>query len=86
MPLGTVDLKDMLCFEHEWTVTHDYGVRFECRLFQLLKSNKTLPRSKDHVMVRISLDGTYAIVWKGEPLLAPELHIPKKGQPDAHTA
>jgi hypothetical protein len=46
VPLGTVDLKDILCFEHERTVTNDYIVRFECRLFQILKSNKALPPPK----------------------------------------
>jgi hypothetical protein len=86
VPWGTVDLKDILCFEHERTVTNDYVVRFECRLFQILKSNKTLPRPKDKVIVRIRLDGTYALVWKGKPLLVEELQIPKKGQPASHAA
>jgi hypothetical protein len=73
VPLGTVDLKDILCFEYERIVTHDYGVRFECRQFQILTSNKTLPHPKDRVIVRIRLYGIYAMVWKGKPLLAPEL-------------
>jgi hypothetical protein len=33
VPLGRVDLGEILCFEHERKVTNDYVVRFECRLF-----------------------------------------------------
>ncbi|MDR1904211.1 MAG: hypothetical protein LBQ88_18250 [Treponema sp.] len=84
--MGRVELKDILCFEHERTVTNDYVVRFECRLFQILKTNKTLPRPKDRVIVRIGLDGTYALVWNGKPLLVKELQMPKNGQSDSHAA
>jgi transposase len=66
-PLGTVDLKDILCFEHERTVTNDYTVRFECRLFQILKTNKSLPRPRDRVILRIRLDGSLTILWKETP-------------------
>jgi hypothetical protein len=79
-------MKEILCFEYERTITHDYGVRFECRLFQILKTNKTLPRSQDKVIVRVRLDGTYALVWKGKSLLVEELQIPKRGQPASHAA
>jgi hypothetical protein len=86
VPLGTVDLKDILCFEYERMVTNDYVVRFECRLFQILKANKTLPRPKDRVIVRIRLDGTCAIVWKGKPLLVEEIQIDTKGHPSPAVA
>jgi hypothetical protein len=55
VPPGTVDLKDILCFEHERRVTNDYTVRFECRLFQILKTSKSLPRPRDRVIVRCGL-------------------------------
>jgi hypothetical protein len=86
VPLGTADLKDIMCFEYERTVTNDYVVRFECRLFQILKTNKTLPRPKDKVIVRVGLDGTCAIVRKGKPLLFEEIQIPKKGRLDSRAA
>jgi hypothetical protein len=86
VPLGTVDLKDILCFEYERTVTNDYVVRFECRLFQILKINKTLPRPKDRVIVQIRLDGTYAIVWKRKSLLVEEIQIDTKGHPNPAVA
>jgi hypothetical protein len=79
-------VKDILCFEYERTLTNDYVVRFECRLFQILKTSKTLPRPKDRLIVRIGLDGKVSILWKGKPLPIEELPIPKKGHPDSHAA
>jgi transposase len=73
-PAGT-KLREILCEEHERTVTNDYVVRFECRLFQITKRNKALPRPKDKVIVRIKLDRSISIVWKGNNLLVKELHI-----------
>jgi transposase len=84
--LGTVDLKDILCFEHERTVTNDYAVRFECRLFQILKTNKSLPRPRDRAIVRIRLDRSLTILWKETPLLVEEVLLPNKGQSDTHAA
>jgi transposase len=73
VPLGDVNLTDILCFEYERTVSNDYVVRYEKRLFQVLKSNKILPRSKDKVIVRILLDGNLSIIFKETKLLVKEL-------------
>jgi hypothetical protein len=73
VPLGNVKLKEIFCFEYKRTVGNDYVVRFDKRLFQILKSNKTLPRTKDNVLVRILLDGTLSIIWKETKLLVKEL-------------
>jgi hypothetical protein len=86
VPLGTANLADILCFEHERTVTNDYVVRFACRLFQIGKANKVLPRPKDTVIVRIRLDGSLSILWKGKVLLVEEIPITKKGQSDTDVA
>ena len=86
VPLGTVDLTDIRCFEYERVVMNDYVVRFECRLFQMLKSHKMLPRPREKVTVRIHLEGTLNILWKGKPLLVEEIKIPKKGQPISYAA
>jgi hypothetical protein len=61
VPLGKTDLKDMMCFEYERTVSNDYVIRHECRLFQILKTGKPMPRPKDKVTVRVRLDGSYSI-------------------------
>jgi transposase len=75
VPAADTNLGEILCEEHERTVTNDYVVRFECRLFQITKRNNALPRPKDKVIVRIKLDRSIFIVWKGKNLLVKELHI-----------
>jgi hypothetical protein len=77
-----VYLGEILCFEHERTVTNDYVVRFKCRLFQLLKTNKRLPRPKDKVTIRIRMDGSLCILWKKKSLLVQEIIIPQNGRFD----
>jgi hypothetical protein len=84
IPLGTVGLGEILCFEQGRKVANDYVVRFERRLFQILKTNKMLPRPKDKVVVRIRLDGSLGILWKRKAPLVEEIQISKKGQPDFH--
>ena len=71
--LGNFDLKKIMCFEYERTVANNYVIRFENRLFQILKPNKVLPRPNDKVTVRVGLDGTISIIWKETELLVKEL-------------
>jgi hypothetical protein len=66
VPPGNAGPDEILCFEHARAASNGYAVRFECRLFQILKTNKTLPRPKDKAMVRIRLDGSLSIRWKGK--------------------
>jgi hypothetical protein len=86
VPLGAVDLGEILCFEHERKAADDYAVRFECRLFQILKTNTHLPRPGDKVIVRIRLDGSLSILWQGKPLLVEEIQISKQGRSNSHAA
>jgi transposase len=73
VPLGNVSLKNIMCLEYERTVSNDYIIRYEKRLFQILKSNKDLPRPKDKVTIRITLDGKLSVLWKENKLLVKEL-------------
>jgi transposase len=73
VPLGNVNLKDIMCLEYERTVANNYVIRFETRLFQILKTKKTLPRPKDKVIIRIALDGTLTVLWKEAKLLVKEI-------------
>jgi hypothetical protein len=73
VPLGKVNLRNIFCFEYERVVSNDYVVRFEKRLFQILKTGKELPHPKDKVVIRILLDGSLSIIWKGNKLLVKEL-------------
>ena len=73
VPLGDVNLKNIMCLEYERTVANNYVIRFETRLFQILKTKKELPRPKDKVIVRIQLDGSLSIIWKNNKLFVKEL-------------
>ena len=46
VPVGNVNLKEIFCFEHKRTVGNDYVVRFEKRLFQILKTSTFFPALK----------------------------------------
>ncbi|MDR0635731.1 MAG: hypothetical protein LBF87_01475 [Treponema sp.] len=79
--MGTVDLKEIRCFEHERTISNGSGVRFVRRLFQVLNTNTALPRPRDKVTVWVRLDGTYTILWKEKPFLIEEIALDKNDRP-----
>jgi hypothetical protein len=71
--LGKVSLKEIMCLEYERTVANNYIIRFKTQLFQIMNTGKPLPRPKDKVIVRISLDGKLTVLWKETKLLVKEL-------------
>jgi transposase len=71
--LGKIKLDDILCMEFDRRISKDFIVRFETRLFQILESNKPLPRTEDKVLVRVKLDNSVHIVWKDKPLQVKEI-------------
>jgi transposase len=71
--IGKVKLDDILCMEFDRHISKDFIVRFQTRLFQILESNKPLPRTDDKVLVRIKLDNSVHIIWKDKPLHAKEI-------------
>ena len=73
VPLGNAKLQDIMCLEYERTVANNYVIRFETRLFQILKTKNPLPRPRDKVLVRIRPDGSISIIWKETKLLVKEL-------------
>jgi hypothetical protein len=77
VPLFGVDLADILCFEYERTVSNDYIVRFEKRLFQILKENRNRPQPAKQVTVREKVDETISIHWNGKPLKIKEVRLPE---------
>jgi hypothetical protein len=77
VPLLDADLADIFSFEYERTVSNDYTVRFETRLFQILKEQGSRPQPRKLVIVRKKLDGTIRILWDGKPLTYKEL-LPQK--------
>ena len=73
VPLGDVKLSDIMCLEYDRTVANNYVIRFETRLFQILKNKNPLPKPKDKVLIRIRLDGSIVFLWKETKLLVKEL-------------
>ena len=86
VPKG-LNLDEILCFEHTRTLTNDWTIRFENRVFQILKKNRTLPKPKDKVTVRILLDGRTQIVYREKKLrfkdLGPAVNHDYKAQQTA---
>ena len=71
--LGKVKLDDILCMEFERSISKDFIVRFQSRLFQVLKANKPLPRTQDKVLVRVKLDDSVHVLWKDKALQVKEI-------------
>ena len=71
--LGKVKLDDILCMEFDRRISKDFIVRFQTRLFQILETNKPLPRAEDKVIVRVKLDNSVHIIWKEKALQAKEI-------------
>ena len=63
-----LDLADVFCFEEYRVVQNDWTVRHQNRYYQILHENKPLPKPKDKVLVRLRLDGTLHLVYRGKPL------------------
>jgi transposase len=72
-PVLDANLNDILCMEFERKIAKDYVIRFECRLFQVLKKNNPLPRTDDKVTVRVWMDNSIHVYWKDKPLLVQEI-------------
>ena len=70
---GKVKMDDILCMEFDRRISKDFIVRFQTRLFQILKANKPLPRTEDKVIVRVKLDNSVHILWKDKSLLVKEI-------------
>jgi hypothetical protein len=66
VPLGKRDLREILCFEYRRSVSRDYAVSFECRLFQILKDSRPLPRPGDKVTSRARLGSSLDIYYRGK--------------------
>ena len=71
--LGKVKLDDILCMEFDRRISNDYIIRFKARFFQILETNKNLPRTDEKVLVRVRLDNSIHILWKDKPLPVKEI-------------
>jgi len=64
VPLGTVDLAQILCHQEERVVGRDNVVRFNGQLLQLAKQPGRTTCAGLRVLVRQHLDASYS-VWSG---------------------
>lgn len=85
VPMLNANLSDIFCFEYERVVSNDYIVRFENRLFQILKENRSRPQPKKQVVLHKKLDGAIAILWNNKPLKIKELIHKKEAQQPLHS-
>ncbi len=67
LPKG-LKLEEVFCFEQTRMVQNDWTVRYENQHYQILKSNRPLPRPRDKVVMRRRLDGSLSMLHQGKPL------------------
>jgi transposase len=73
IPLGDADLYEIMCFEETRGISRDFIVSFERRLFQILPGNHLRPRPGDKVTVRVRLDKTLDLYFRGTKLSVKEI-------------
>jgi transposase len=76
--LGKSMLDDIFCFEACRSVSNDFIVQHEKRLFQIGKDSLPRPRPGDKVTIRKWLDDSIHLYWKEKPLLAKEIQTTKE--------
>ena len=74
VPLGDVDLQDIMCFEERRCVSRDFVVSFQRRVFQILPDSRPLPRPGDKVTVKVRLDKTLELYFQGKKLCFQEIN------------
>jgi hypothetical protein len=67
--LGNADLKNIMRLESQRPASNGYVIRFQKRLFQILKPNKNLPRPKGKVAILAAFGQTLYLIWKDAKLL-----------------
>jgi len=72
IPAG-LHLKDILCFEEPRRVQNDWTVRWRNRHFQITRQHEVLHLAGRSILVRERLDGTVALIYRGESLRFREL-------------
>jgi len=68
-----VDLSEIFCIEHERTLSINWTLSFEHRLYQLASSSRNYSPAKRKVVVRRYLDGSLHMFYRGEEIDFEEL-------------
>lgn len=82
------NLAEVFCWEETRTVQNDWTIRYNNRLYQILKHNRPRPRPKEKVLVRVLLDASMQLLYRGkklkyEPLAQPPPRKAEKVTPVA---
>jgi transposase-like protein len=72
IPAG-LPLKEVLCFEEPRVVQNDWTIRWRNRTFQIARQHEALHLAKRTITVRERLDGSLALLYRGQGLRFVEL-------------
>lgn len=72
IPAG-IRLKEVLCFEEPRVVQNDWTLRWRNRYFQIARQHEALHLAQRTVIVRERLDGSLALLYRGQMLRFKEL-------------
>ena len=72
IPMG-LPLRDVLCFEEPRVVQNDWTVRWRNRYFQIARQHEVLHLAQRSITVRERLDGSLALIYRGQWLQFREL-------------
>ena len=77
-------LEDIFCLKTHRTVMNDFTVRFKDKLFQIAKRQVVSVKPKDKIIVRVSLQGTVGLWFRGIKLRAETIQTPIRCIPSVH--
>ena len=63
-----LNLAEVFCWEQTRSVQNDWTIRYNNRFYQIVRQNRTRPRPKEKVLVRVLLDETMQIIYRGKKL------------------
>jgi len=64
----TLNLAEVFCWEQTRSVQNDWTIRYNNRFYQILKENRPRPRPKEKVLVRVLLNESMQIIYRGKKL------------------
>jgi hypothetical protein len=87
----TLNLAEVFCWEQTRSVQNDWTIRYNNRFYQIVKENRPRPRPKEKVLVRVLLDASMQILYRGkklkyEPVAKPPPRKAEKVTPVAQLA
>jgi transposase len=63
-----LNLGEVFCWEETRSIQNDWTIRYNNRLYQIVKENRPRPRPKEKVLVRVLLDASMQILYRGKKL------------------